>query len=115
MADSSIVHKGAAFAGTSGGVNYSTEQSQGNLTRSLGLTHEFQLTSNRSLSKPIRGVPIPDNLKSIFGIQDPKPEFVPVDPADRVLAQVAMQGQQSSSKRQLSGRGGNTLKSQLQN
>lgn len=72
-------------------VNYQTEKSsQKQLPKSLRNTQDFHFNSNRSLSKPIKGVPVPDHLKTIFGIEDPKPDFVPVDPADRVIATVAM-------------------------
>jgi len=53
-------------------------------------------------SQVIHGVPIPPELKEKFQIPstpEAPPEFVPVDPADRVLAQVAgMRGQASSKK-----------------
>ena len=45
--------------------------------------------NNIQFEKRIKGVPIPEHLKEKFGIQDPPPEFVPVDPADALLARVA--------------------------
>ena len=68
----------------------SNEQSHSILPSALDQSND-QLNNNISpqFYKSIKGVPVPEHLKEKFGIKDPPPEFVPVDPADELLARVA--------------------------
>lgn len=60
------------------------------LARNTRQNQEIQFT------KPIKGVPIPEHLRVKFELQPQKPDFVPVDPGDKVIAWVAMRNQQQS-------------------
>ena len=42
------------------------------------------------MTKAVHGVPIPEHLKEKYGIQPEDQDFVPVDPADKLIAAVAM-------------------------